>query len=167
MEMSIVSFMLTNTIPQPEYTNLNHTNVLQCFNCCHYEYNGRTQNSFAEFDLKICSDCISWYVDNLFTIEIKKIVLDQNQNLFLFQEEPYKNMAEDSRDNVSMDESESNSELASVGGVTKHCLTNQLQYIQKNVIKSMMTHKCAGPFLKPVNVKVYNVSICSLLFSFM
>ena len=67
-------------------------------------------------------------------------------------------------DNIS----DLNLENSSQGASGKPSFTNQLQYISKMVIKQTMSHKFAGPFLKPVNGKIYTVGFfkCILFFGY-
>lgn len=58
------------------------------------------------------------------------------------------------------------SSYPSVDGLPKYSQTNQLQFMVKNVIKSMMNHKYASPFARPVDKKIYMVGIFVNVYEF-
>lgn len=46
-------------------------------------------------------------------------------------------------------------------------ITNQLQFLQKNVIKAVWKHKFAWPFHQPVDAKKLNLPVCVIFFNFL
>jgi len=45
----------------------------------------------------------------------------------------------------------------------KACMTNQLQYLQKVVLKALWKHQFAWPFYTPVDAQKLNLPVCALL----
>jgi len=68
-------------------------------------------------------------------------------------------------DNKSDDQSSSRDSIVpsvADGHRSKGCVTNQLQYLQKVVLKALWKHQFAWPFYIPVDAQKLNLPVCKI-----
>ena len=53
------------------------------------------------------------------------------------------------------------------GGVSKSGMTNQLHYMKTVVLKAVVKHQYAWPFLKPVDAVKLNIPVCGFITNFL